>query len=431
MGSSEQQIVAEINGRSREIASALSELVRIPTTNPYSGDPSPAGEAAGQRCFEKWLREAGAKTRFIDVPADVYAKAGVLGPRNRCFTNRQSVVGEFTIGTGRGPSVILNTHMDVIGVADCEGDAFSGRIDGDVIHGRGASDSKGGLIAALFAVKALQVHGSGLNGKVIVESVVDEECNGSGAGTLSCIMAGVKADYAIVLDGTVGRIIDGCQGIVTAEVTVRGRAGHGSVGGVSAIDKLRLVMGAFDRLAAERAATRPGARPNIGAIRAGSAPWTVPNRGWLAANVNYLYAEAAESASRGNGFCGAELRARLEALIREVSASDEWLAKNPPEIVWMKDVPPFRLADCPAEGAKKLLDAAGGAFEAAWGRPASPAPMDAWFDASHLARLAKIPTIGLGCGEPGTMHSADEYNRLPNVVGGTKATALTVARLLG
>ena len=53
----------------------------------------------------------------------------------------------------------------------------------------------------LVVVEALLKHGGGLNGRIVFESVVDEECNGGGAGTLACCEAGITGDVAICLDG--------------------------------------------------------------------------------------------------------------------------------------------------------------------------------------------------------------------------------------
>ena len=77
-----------------------------------------------------------------------------------------------------------------------------------------------------------------------LESVVDEECSGSGAGTMGCCEAGVTGDMAIVLDGSRGLVVTGCNGIATAWMTVKGRAGHSSYGtAVSAIDRFWVLCG--------------------------------------------------------------------------------------------------------------------------------------------------------------------------------------------
>jgi len=41
-----------------------------------------------------------------------------------------------------------------------------------------------------------------------------------------------------------------------------------------------------------------------------------------------------------------------------------------------------------------------------------------------------MPTVGLGTAEPGTAHTATEFNRISNVKKGTGAVALAVLHLL-
>jgi acetylornithine deacetylase len=431
-GRAERAVLAFLEDGVEDLAETLVALVRTATVSPYSGDPDARGELEGQRYFERLLRAAGGRTELLEIPADVYERGRVLGPAGRDFRGRPCLLGRFRFGGGTGPKLIFNAHMDTVGASDFEGEPFSGRREGDLVHGRGASDCKGGLVAGLFALRALAETNAPVDGEILFESVVEEECSGAGAGTLACCLAGVQAHAAIVLDGGAGRLLTGCQGIVTLEASVRGRAGHGSYGGVSAVDKLLAVKAAVDRLAAERAATHPAAAVNVGVLRAGLAPWVVPNRGYLSANVNYDYTEAVESERAGKGFCGALVRERFEQLLAEAAAADEWLREHRPELVWTKDAPPYRLADCrPEPAAAELLAAARRGGELGWGRAPEEGELPAWFDGSHLARVGGMPVVGMGAGEPGAAHSATEFNRVSNVKGAAAAAALTALALLG
>ena len=423
-------ILAYLDDRTDEIAESLSRLVQIPSVNPYAGDAitgerEPYGEEVGQRCFQALMELAGGETVRVPVPVDIYTQAGILGPKKRSWVGRENLVGRFRFSKD-GPVIVLNGHMDTIGVSDFESEPFSGQIDGDIIHGRGTSDCKGGLIAGLYALKALRETGAPMRGTVIFQSVVDEECNGSGAGTLACLQAGYTGRYCLALDGMHGLQYAGCQGIATVEITVRGRAGHGSLGGVSAIDKLLLVKGALDRLQAERAASRPGYSVNIGALRAGVAPWTVPSKGWLTANLNYAREEHVEEPGRH----GIALRARLEELLAEVCDGDEWLREHTPEVVWVKDVPGFGAVDLAnADDFATLAAEAEQSWVEVAGEPPTRADLPAWADASHLCRIGRMPVIGIGTGEPGTSHTGTESNRISNVRRVAAAVALTMLRL--
>jgi acetylornithine deacetylase len=73
-------------------------------------------------------------------------------------------------GSGGGRSLLLNGHLDTVGVAGMEA-PFEPRIEGDRLYGRGAYDMKGALAAILLAAS----DATGLRGDLIVTLVADEE----------------------------------------------------------------------------------------------------------------------------------------------------------------------------------------------------------------------------------------------------------------
>src|SRR5206468_9780312 len=83
---------------------------------------------------------------------------------------------------------VLQGHMDTVGVEGMTlADPFSGEIRDGRLWGRGSSDMKGGLAAAVTALRTLYEVRHELRGQVIFASVVEEESNGSGAGALAWI----------------------------------------------------------------------------------------------------------------------------------------------------------------------------------------------------------------------------------------------------
>ena len=104
---------------------------------------------------------------------------------------------------GGGKSLILNGHVDVVPTGPEElwhESPWSGSIKNGKIYGRGSTDMKGGLSAAIFAVQILQKIGFKPNGNVMVQSVVGEESGG--CGTLTNIVKEYSADAAIILEPT-------------------------------------------------------------------------------------------------------------------------------------------------------------------------------------------------------------------------------------
>ena len=100
----------------QEAISFCIDLVRINTVNPYSGDPQPGGELAGQNYLQPLLIEAGAEVTRFEPPADIYQRMGVLAPRQRVFTDRPNLAAEVTFGDGTGPRILMQGHIDTVGV---------------------------------------------------------------------------------------------------------------------------------------------------------------------------------------------------------------------------------------------------------------------------------------------------------------------------
>src|SRR5438132_1660093 len=137
----------------------LAELVAIESINPELV-PGGSGEAGIARFVAGWLERAGLE---VEMPEAAPGRPNVLA-RAR--------------GTGGGRTLLLNAHMDVVGV-DGMADPFTPRIEGDRMYGRGAYDMKAGLAAIMVAGAAAA--GRGLAGDVVVAAVCDEEFASIGA----------------------------------------------------------------------------------------------------------------------------------------------------------------------------------------------------------------------------------------------------------
>ncbi|MBI3970639.1 MAG: M20/M25/M40 family metallo-hydrolase [Chloroflexi bacterium] len=74
-------------------------------------------------------------------------------------------------GSGGGPSLLLNGHVDTIPI----GKSWPPRRDDAWIWGRGAEDMKGGLVAMVHAVRAIERAGVRLRGDVWLTGVIGHE----------------------------------------------------------------------------------------------------------------------------------------------------------------------------------------------------------------------------------------------------------------
>jgi acetylornithine deacetylase len=153
----------------------LAALVACDSTNPGLV-PGGAGERAVAELIAAELASAGLEVELCDA-----------------LPGRPNVVGRLR-GTGGGPALMLCGHTDVVAAPP---ELFAPRVLGGRMFGRGTSDMKAGLAAALAAVRSLAADPP--PGDVIVAAVVDEEWRSAGAEALG---ATVRADAAIVLEAT-------------------------------------------------------------------------------------------------------------------------------------------------------------------------------------------------------------------------------------
>src|SRR4051794_31554113 len=187
-----------------------------------------------------------------------------------------------------GPTVILQGHVDVVPPGDpaaWPGDPFVPRLDGDLLHARGACDMKAGVAANLAALKAIRDSGVSLAGRLALHLVASEEDGGLGA--FATLRRGHRGDACLIPEPTALTMITANCGALTFELTVPGAAAHGSLrtAGVSAIEKFLVLFAGLHALEAERnaepdpllAGYRIAGPLSIGQVQAGDWPSTVPD----------------------------------------------------------------------------------------------------------------------------------------------------------
>jgi putative selenium metabolism hydrolase len=135
-----------------------------------------------------------------------------------------NVVG--SIEAGPGPCVLIDAHMDTVGVTDAEEWTHnpSGERVGDRLYGRGTMDMKGPLAAAVFGVSQVPRHLR--RGKVVVSATVAEEFVEGPA--LVHVAERIRPDYVVICEATSLRLARGQRGRAEVKVEVFGRPTHSS-----------------------------------------------------------------------------------------------------------------------------------------------------------------------------------------------------------
>ena len=188
----------------RDVVELASRLVQTESINPEL-DPSARGEGPVARIIAQWCERAGLAVTVEDAAP---------GRPNVVATAR---------GSGGGRTLLLNGHVDTVGVAGMA-DPFSGRIEGDRLYGRGSYDMKGAVAACLVACE--RASRLGLRGDVVVTAVADEEV--ASVGTVA-VAATHSAEAAIVAEPTEEKLGVAHRGFAGFHIRVAGRAAHGSM----------------------------------------------------------------------------------------------------------------------------------------------------------------------------------------------------------
>ncbi|HET8968190.1 MAG TPA: M20/M25/M40 family metallo-hydrolase [Gaiellaceae bacterium] len=208
-----------------DVAELAARLVEIESINPgvVSGG---SGELALASFVAEWCERAGLETTLTELRP---GRANVIAVAR---------------GSGGGCSLMLNAHLDTVGVEGMK-DPFVPRIEAGRLYGRGAQDMKGSLAACMLV--AVDAKRRRLRGDVIVTAVADEELASIGTEEIA---ATLSADAAIVTEPTDLRVAVAHRGFVHLEVEVTGRAAHGSRPdiGIDAIAKMGRVLVGIEEL---------------------------------------------------------------------------------------------------------------------------------------------------------------------------------------
>ncbi len=348
---------------SKELTSLIAQLVGIDSVNPAL-DPRHAGEGEMARFVATWAEQRG-----LDV---VWLEQTPGGP---------SVIVTAK-GRGTGRTLLLNGHMDTVGVTDMEA-PFTPTVADGRMYGRGAGDMKGGLAACMLALE--RVRRLGLAGDVILTAVADEEHDSIGTReTLAELQrTGTRIDAAIVAEPTNLDLLVAHRGFSVFEVELKGRASHTSQPeyGVNALTHLGKLLQAVQRRAETIGQREPHPLLGVGTLQpvlasGGHELFTTPAHARLTIERRTLPDESS-----------AYVEAELHDLLAEVGRAESALRATVKTLVARES---FEAA--PGSEIERVLAAAATAE-----RGTAPERVGApyWTDAALIAD-AGIPTLLFG-----------------------------------
>jgi acetylornithine deacetylase len=363
------------------VLDVLKELVATNSVNPA------VGKGPGELALSTLLLDRLGSIGLLDVR------------RQNVAEGRWNVVATLK-GSGGGRSLMLNGHMDTVGVEGMTIKPFNPFVRRGLLHGRGACDMKGAIAAMIGAAKSLADSKPTLRGDVIFTFVVDEEHLSIG---MEKLVEEYRADAAIVGEPTDMAIAVAHKGFVWIEIDIKGKAAHGSVPekGVDAIAHAASVVSGINEL---QGRFRSRAHPLLGTPKIhsstieGGTHWSiVPDRCVLRLERRTIPGETASSAMK-------EVQQILRRVKQEnpkLDAKARKIFERPPLETASTEPIVRELREIVLEVTKKKAKIVGVPY---------------WTDGALLTSSGSIPTCLFGPGDIGVAHSPDEYVRVGDVL---------------
>lgn len=358
----------------------------------------------------------GTEAATVDVLTQACRNAGFSVGTHEVAPGRPNLLA--TLPGGNDPGLMILGHSDVVPAGpNWTSDPYRARIDGGRIIGRGSTDMKGGLAAAVVAMSALRRSGVDLAGAVQLVCTVDEEEHG--LGVRDFVSRPTEHDFAacIVAEPTDLTVVRGCRGASYLEIGITGRAAHSGrpSDGRSAIEAAASVI---DLIRTDQERLRLSADDllgfgtwNVGTIQGGQGISVVAPMCDLGVDRRLMPDEDA-----------AAIAARLRAQITDAGIDTDGIDV---EVRVTMEMPGFATAaDDPAVTAihRALTDL---------GRPSTVGGWSAACDGGFIARDLGIPALVCGPGDiNGQAHQPDESVSIDDLETASRAYALTALRLL-
>ncbi len=382
------------------------ELVRFDTV-PRPGKEHVETPAA--RWIEERCREMGLETHFE------WAAPG-----------RPNVIA-LLHGREGGRRLMFEGHTDVVTEGDRDAwtyDPFGAEIVDGRIYGRGANDMKGGLAAAMTAIKAIVDSGVQLKGDILLGALADEE--GLMLGVKDFVRRGWAdtVSAAIICEPEDNRLCIAQKGVMWTDVTVKGIMAHGAMPytGVNPITYLSRFIARVYELEKEYV-ERYGSHEFLGT------PSLSPTRFHAPLDehgTNNVIPETARAVLDIRMIPGQDVETTLQDLqgiIAELQAEE-------PRVQFRVDIidarPP---TDTPRD--EPIVQALAEATRDVAGREPVYGGVPGTTDGTILATQAGVPIVTCGPGDIYIPHHVDEYIDIDDLIEATKLYVVAALRYLG
>jgi acetylornithine deacetylase/succinyl-diaminopimelate desuccinylase-like protein len=362
----------------KSVVELLQDLVAIPSVNP---DGNPGTDRVGEQAVGEYVAD------FLrNLGADV--KLETVEP------GRPNVVASFAPKQAKA-RLAFAPHLDTVSVVGMTIPPFDPVVRDGRLFGRGSSDTKGPMAAALWALRDWSQGGERAGSRVewTFLGLMGEEAGNDGAKAIA--KKDFKSDLTLALEPTSLGVVTAHKGALWLEVSTTGIACHGSTPekGRSAIYAMRRVLEVIEGkiipgLAAQKHPKLGSPTANVGTISGGSKINIVPDACRIGVDCRVL-----------PGLEPEKLRAQFETVLRAVV---------PEVVVKLQRFSPPLDTDESLPWVKLLGEQARGFTTAPW-----------FSDASVLSAPDR-PAVAVGPGSIEQAHTKDEFIELRDLEDGAE-----------
>ncbi|NOZ64486.1 MAG: ArgE/DapE family deacylase [Caldiserica bacterium] len=389
---------AYLISKKQELINFLKELISLSSV-------TGGGEKQIQEHLKEVFSSLALKTELVPFPPELQKHQEYISlPQEYPLSERKNLLA-FWEGEGER-SIIINTHSDVVGPADWE-DAFSPRVEGDWVIGRGAVDCKGQIAALYLAFLAIKDLGLKIRKRGHIQIVIEEEVGGNGS--LAAILSGYRGDGVIVMEASRLNIHPANRGAIWFRITIKGKPVHmgRKYEGVNAIEKMMQVIESlqeYERKLLKESQNVPlfqeysyPVQVNVGTIKGGEWPSMVADEAVIEGGVGFLPNKSIS-----------QVKEELAEILS--SHPDAWIRKN-----YTLEFPKLRneaYAISPEHWLVKELQCAAEKAEV----PSRVTGFIVSCDARLFYHVGKMPVVVFGPGDICEAHSREEKISIDEII---------------
>ena len=361
----------------QSVIELLQDMVAIPSVNPHG---SPGTDQTGEQAMGEYV-------------ADFLRALGADVSLEEVAPGRPNVVASFTPDKPVA-HLAFAPHLDTVSVAGMTIPPFDPAIRDGQLFGRGSTDTKGPMAAALWALREWAQSSARARSQIRWSflGLMGEEAGNDGAHAIA--RKGFSSDLTLVLEPTQLGVVTAHKGVLWIEIETTGVACHGSTPerGRNAIYAMRRVLEVIEEKIipgmSERSHAKLGAPTvNVGTISGGSKVNIVPDQ------------------------CRIELDFRIVPGIDP----DEFLASIESELHAVVSDVSVRMSRC----SKPLDTSEALPWVQRLGKTARGFTTAPWFSDASILGGPSCPAVCIGPGSIAQAHTKDEFILLSDLENGT------------